>query len=311
MQPYVEQKYLPVKGLFLLAIGAIVSGVAIGIAAYFFSGVFYLHFVFPLLIGVFAIIPFKKIQDFSKIKGQKIVSIFGLLFGLLIAVSFYATPWLIDKKDGVAYLQEEYQIDKRTASLVYEDFVKQETGSSGLYGFMKFRAQMGESYTNYLMINSVVINESSYTVRSYWAWIYWIIETILFCSPSVFLLGRGKDYFNKNTKEWYGNLQQIGSTPLKNKQSLLDLLHSNDARGICELLEPEETTSHPALELYFAQTKNAQDVLLLIKQTERKSPTKVSRNTISEWEISLNDLNLFKDEVGRKLEENNVASASG
>ena len=303
MKPYVNHDYISLKGLIIFLLCTVPIGISVGIIAYFISTVVYLHFVFPLVIGFLALFAFTLPLSWSKIRHPIIISFFGFLTGIYIALSFYATPFEIEKTNFIRDLQKDYHVDKEVATQEFEKILLEETSSSGLLGYMKLRAREGESYTSYLVINSISINEFNYTIKSTWAWIYWIIETLLFSLPLVFLT-RSKGYFNSSTNELYGLQNQFGSIAIEDKANFFEFLNSTDAQKISELIIPEDNTKHPALELYSAHTgKKIGDVLLIIKETSQVNPIKVARKQISEWEISQNDFLLFKNAVSQKMSE--------
>jgi hypothetical protein len=301
MKTYVNHDYIPVKGLLILVFGSISIGIIIGIASYFISTLIFLHFVFPVVIGFLSLIIFTKLTNIAKIRNPIITRLFGLLSGICIALSFYSTPFVIEKNTFVQDLYENYHYDKQSASIELDRILRVETGSAGLIGYMALRAREGESYTNYIVINAVPVNEFSYTIKSTWAWIYWIIETILFSIPLV-LISPDKGYFNIKDNDWYSKEKQLGSVSILMKTELLRLFQMDDIDGICTLVIPEEQAVHPTLELYFAPSKyTLNNVLLIVKETTRVTPTKVSRKPIGEWEINQQELLLLNNTINQKI----------
>jgi hypothetical protein len=308
MKLYTTQKHLTFFGLIVLASGTIISGILLGILAYYISNLFYLLLVFPLIVGGAAVFVYNKIAEFSKIRFTLITTIMGFLMGAIVALAFYGTPYLETRNSVINNFQKKYGIDAQTASKGFDNILIKETGSSGLVGFMKLRAQEGDTYTSYFIINSVPVHESKFTLQSTAAWAYWIIEVILMAFPST-LLGffAGRRHFNQSANNWYDwdaiSPKQIGSISLENKEKLLELLKANNLLRISELLVPEGAIEHPLIEVYEQRCKNKKgDILFIIKQTARINPTKVKRSMLSQWEVPPQEYAFFDNAIKRELQ---------
>jgi hypothetical protein len=306
MKQYSAQNRVPVLGLIVLVIGSILLGIGIGALAYFISNFIYLIFVFPVVVGFIAAIAFHRLMQFVKVRHSLIGALFGLITGICVAGSFYGVPYLVIRNNFVNDAQKKYQVNAETASMGFDKLLTRETGSGGFLGYMKLRAREGDSYTNYLVVNSMPINVFSFTIKSTWAWIYWLVEVLFISFPIVWLgFDVGKRAFNQSANDWYNVFpKQIGAVSLESKEKLLSLLQTSDLHGISELMLPEEELSHPMLEIYEQRSQNKKgDVLLSVKQTFRNKNSKIKRNIISQWEILPQEYGRFLDDVSRKTAE--------
>lgn len=306
MKTYTASNRLPPVGLVELWIGSIVLGVALGVLAYIISNFIYLIIAFSLIIGWAVMIVFYKMLQFTKVKHSLIAASAGLLTGLLVAITFYVTPFLEFRHNYLVETQNQYHVNEKTASQSFENILASNTGSSGFLGFMKLVASKGVQFSNTLFLNSMPITEFGFTLKSFWAWLYWLLELLLFSIPPAWIgLEVGKRDFNESANDWYEELpNQIGSVPLDRKDELLAAMQSKDLKGLAQLVKPEDELSHPVLEIYKRISKNKKgDILLSIKQTNRGKHSKIKRNTISQWEVSQEEYTFFKEELDRQIDK--------
>jgi hypothetical protein len=189
----------------------------------------------------------------------------------------------------VGETQKKYSIDVQTASKWFDYVLIEETGSSGFIGYMKLRAEEGDNYSNYAILNSVPVYNFDLVLRSYWAWIYWILEALIISTPIIYTgYEVGTRAFNKSAKDWYNPLpDQICAVSLENKEKLIALINKENLQGIEELAIDEDNISHPMIEIYEQRSRNKTgDILLSIKQTYLDGNSNIKRNIIGKWEIS-------------------------
>jgi hypothetical protein len=314
MKPYSSQNHLTAKGLILLGIGSIPLGLICGVLAYFISNFIYFVVVFPLVIGGATTFIYSKLLQMTKVRHSIISAVFGIVTGLSVAVAFYGTPYLALRSKIIANYQEKYHMDAIRASTAFDSVLIQETGSSGFIGYMKLRASEGDEYTNYLIVNSMPIQLFSFSLKSTGAWLYWLLEIILFTFPVAWLgYGVGKRLFNKSANDWY-NLysSQIGSVRLEDKERLLAYFQTNDFSGISHLIVPEGEIKHPVLEIYKQRSNNKKgDILLSVKQTYRKNQSSVKRTLLNQWEIPQIEFESIEKMLDNKFTENTLTQSAG
>lgn len=304
MKPYINQNNIPFPSILLFVAGSIILGITIGALAYLISNFWYLFIVFPLAVGGLAMIPYLKLQRFTKVRHGFISTLMGVLTGLLIVITFYAVPYFTIRFQFITDAQKNYQVDAVTASRTFDEMLTQKTGSSGFIGFLKLRADIGDNHKLYFGINGAILQSPDFTIKSTGAWIYWLIESILFIIPIAWMgYDERKSLFNKSANDWYNQYaKQIGSVPLDRKKELYTLLQMNNWQEISELIISEEELSHPVLEIYEQHSLNGKgDILLTIKQTKRASLTKVSRKILSWWEVSQQEFSFFEAAVKLQL----------
>ncbi len=313
MKTYSAQSQLTPFGLLLLVPGSITLGILIGALAYFVSSFIYLIVLFPLVIASAGMIAYFKLIQFAKIRHSVISILLGLVTGVIIACTFYGIPYLVLRNRFVTDAQKTYQVDAQTASNAFEDILKKETGSGGLIGYLALRARAGDKYTNYLMVNATPIHEFSFTLKSTWAWLYWLLEVILITVPIAWI---GYDVsqrpFNRSANDWYKPLpEQVGSVTLESKERLLALLQANDLQGASKLMVAEEEIPHPMLEIYEQHSDNKKgDILLTVKQTFQDNQANIKRTILGQWEVSQQEYSSFVDGLSHRLVEHDVETVS-
>ena len=314
MKPYSPQNHLTIQGLILLGVGSVLLGLIIGGLAYFISNFIYFIIVFPLVIGGIAMIAFGKLIQQSRIRHALVSTAFGIVTGIFVATTFYGTPYLILRNKVIANYQEKYQLNAKDASIAFDSALKQNTGSSGLIGYMKLRAAEGDEYSHYLIVNSMPIPLFSFSLKSTGAWLYWLLETILFIFPIAWIGNvSGKSPFNQSANDWYNTAStQIGSVRLEDKQSLLTYFQTNDYQGICQLIFPEGQIKHPMIEIYRQGSRNKRgNILISLKQTFRKNQSTVKRSLAGQWEVTQAEEQTFVDMLSNRVAENDPAIGVG
>jgi hypothetical protein len=306
MKSYLAPNRLPIFGIILLIVGSVILGVAIGILAYFVSNLIYYIFAFSLVVGGATMIAYYKLLQFAKVRHSIIAAFMGLATGLLVALAYYATPYWILRNEFVTNAQQNYQVSAEKASGAFDKILVEETGAGGFVGYMKLRAKEGDQFTNYVVENGMPIHEFSFTLKSTWAWIYWLLETAFFSIPTAWIgYDVGKRAFSESANDWYNPLpKQICAVPLESKEKILALLKGNSLQEISELAIAEEKITHPMIEIYEQRSDNKKgDILLSVKQTYRDNKEKIKRNVIAQWEVSEPKYTSFFNAVSRKLAE--------
>ena len=294
-----------------MAVGSIVLGLVIGALAYVISNIIYFIFIFPLVIGFLAMIAYNILVHRSKIRQSVISALFAFLFGLSITAGFYGTPYLSFRHKVITGYQENYHIDSRTASIGFDQILKDVTGSSGFLGYMKLRATSGDVYSSYLIVNSLPIQSFSFSLKDTGSWVNWLVETVLFIVPSVLIGYReGKIPFNESANNWYdGPLTQIGSIHLQDKENLNSSLQNNDLSGLGQLIVPEGSLKHPQIEVYKQASKVKKGpILLSIKLSRRVSETRVRRVLLSQWEVPQFEFESLTNILNNKFQNINPSS---
>jgi hypothetical protein len=297
----------------ILGVGSVMLGLVIGVIAYFISNFIYFIIIFPVVIGGAAMIVFQRLIQLSKIRHPVVSVLFGILTGIFVSIAFYGTPYLILRNKVTANYQEKYQLNARDASTAFDSVLEQKTGSSGFIGYMKLRAAEGDEYSQYMIVNSMPIPLFSFSLKSTGAWLYWLLESVLFIFPIAWLgYDTGKRSFNYGANDWYNiTSSQIGSVRLEDKQTLLSFFKTNDDKGIAQIIVPEGQIKHPMIEVYRQDSNNKKgDILISLKETFRKDQSTVKRTLLGQWEITQSEDRTLNDMLSREEPEKDLAADS-
>jgi hypothetical protein len=247
-----------------------------------------------------------KLLLFSKVRHSMITLLLGVVTGILVSLAFFGSSYLSIRNEFINDALDTYQVSEAQAATYFKQILIDETGSSGLLGYMKFRAMEGDQYSNILVVNAIAVHAFNFTLKSTWAWLYWFLEVVLFSAPAA-LIGYdvGKRPFSESAKDWYDSgLKQSCAIPLESKDRLLTLLKANSLLEISELAVAEEGLRHPMIEIYAQRNNNKiGDILLTVQQTYRDKKEKIKRNMLGQWEVPEPDYGSFVNAVNRRLTE--------
>lgn len=289
MNQYQPDNKVSAFRLFTFLTGSIIIGLVIGALALVISNFIYYLFIFAVVIGFAASILINKLILKLKIHNKIAATVISAICGLSIAFAFYNIPYQFAKFSYINEVQRKYGVDYATANAGLNYYLKQDFGVGGFLGFMKYRAQEGDEYTSYIVLNSIPVHENSFTLRSTGAWLYWFAETLLFILPLAYIgYDTGRRKFCKSANDWYNTyLTQNYSVLIENKAAFLTYFKIKDLTGIKELMLPEDGTQHPMLEIYEQRSLNKKgNVLISIKETWFTKERRIKRKLLEEWEVN-------------------------
>jgi hypothetical protein len=246
MREYKPSNLLAPQGIVFLIVAAIAGGVAIGLITYFVSTLIYLIVLFPIIMGLLA----GSIISGAVILGKVRNPMIAMLFGVLIAVVLYGTyryaeyefgfrddareeflQVLRDTADsnGIVATDEELEalLDEVVQGEAVGDYLlREETGSTGIVGFVKLSAQEGVTITS---TRSTSPNETGLTLKDTVAYIYWLVEFAVIAGIAMSMArSRATTPFSEETREWYGKGEYLGTVPPQAVQPLIELLQQGN-----------------------------------------------------------------------------------
>jgi hypothetical protein len=309
MKPYISEDLVTIRSAVFLLAGSILFGILVGVLAYFISNFLYLFFVFPAAIGILAVKFYKKLVLKSKMNHRALILVFSIVAGISVAWAFYATPYVLLRREISEVYQTRYELDAPTASRLFDAILVEETGSRGFIGYMKFQAREGSEFDQYVMFNAIPIELFSFRIASVGAWLYWIVESVLFTLPLAFTgyKFREREYC-KGANDWYEAYKtEIGMISLDKKDGLLSCIQTNGLNEIRNWILPEGEIEHPAIEVYRQYALNKKgDVLLSVIETFRESATVVKRKTMGQWEVPLGEFESFAESWDKNFHEDDI-----
>lgn len=300
MKPYSSRNYLPLVGTLLLVLSSIMLGSTIGALAYLLSKLVYFLFVFPLAVGIITLFIYYKLQQLLKVRHALVTGFIGIIIGFLIILVYYGIPYERFRFNFVNNTMNEYPIPRAEAEKRFNSLLLEKSGSSGFFGYMKLFVEQGTEYTEYYVVNQMLVNEFNFKLNSTLLWLYILLELIVYsgaCAWAGYTLG--KRPFNISARDWYDQIPiQIATVSVNNKENILNAFKYERLMDLCELMSTEDDLIHPRIEVYEQQsTKKHNDVLFTLKQTSRVDPKTVKRIILAQYEISRTDYSFIQQKL--------------
>lgn len=290
VKTYKPRNKVPLTGLLLSLLLSALGGLLIGFLAFLLAQFFYLLLVFPVLITIVGMLSVHRMLQKTKIHHPLVGAILGLLMGLMICGTYHYAGYVDFQREVTRSIEEEYQVDHDSAARALDSILRDETGSSGFWGFMQLKAGAGESFTAMLSFNGIVFpGFSGFTLRSGWLWLHWSIEAGLIIAGTTWTgFDVAKRPFSESAWGWYGPAKQIGNVDVELMDQFLDQMRANRFVGAGQLVIAGEGMSHPTVEVYVQQCPDnpTSDILLTVKRTYWGSKGRLGREVVLQGEIS-------------------------
>jgi len=243
MRTYQPSNIAPSQGVAILAISSLVSGVAIGGATAFISKFIYFIVLFPIGMGFATGAAMGLAVKKGKIRSPITALGLGVLGGLVTYGSLMYGQYINFQQETEKIMEREYNVtDKNQAKEQINNFLQQETGSSGFVGFLKMSAKEGITISR---------RSSSFEIKDNFAYLLWLIELgiVGFLAASI-PFKSANEPFNEEGNEWYGEKQWVGSATEESKDELIRLLNMDDMSGAAALLSSQTDLPTPRIDVY-------------------------------------------------------------
>ncbi len=291
----------------IIIFSAVFGGVIGGIIYFAVSQVFYLIILSPIAIGLFGIVvsilSFRKARLSNKI----IAGIFGLVLGLILYGTFQYAGYIQMNREVVQFYQDTYNLDPGEARVAFEMTLQEETGSSGVLGYILLLAQEGFSFTGYIAFEQMVVLETDdLTFQGPLAWIYWIVEFAIIagCCIGAGLISASEPFIEAGLDQ-YQMRDQVGNIGTSDLDEFLRFLTREHFERAINLIEFGEKTEHPSIEIYIHSPKKDTlgKGLLTVMRTYLDSKGRIRRENTFWQEIGLDTLQLLNVPVDQNSSE--------
>ncbi|MEA5485642.1 MULTISPECIES: hypothetical protein [Pseudanabaena] len=243
MRTYQPSNIAPSQGVTILAISSLVSGAAIGGATAFISKFIYFIVLFPMVMGFASGAAMGFAVKKGKIRNPLTAISLGVLGGLVTYGSLMYGQYINFQQETETIMEREYNVtDKNQAKEQINNFLQQETGSSGFVGFLKMSAKEGTSISR---------GSSKVKLNDTFTYLLWLIELgiVGFLAASI-PFKSANEPFNEEANEWYGEKQWVGSATAESKDELMRLLNMDDMAGASALLSSQTDLPTPRIDVY-------------------------------------------------------------
>ena len=211
--------------LLILLIGGGLLGMIVGLVGSFL----YLAILFPIGMGFAASLVACPAARTARVRRNEHILLVFVLAGLVVYGSFHYGRYLMfqlgsrmELASSVAERGSDVKIDARTARVITDYALKEETGHTGFPGYMLYRAKIGISIGKFY-------SENRLQLTGLLAWMYWAAELGLVL---YIVKGGVKDYgkapYCEACGKRLGRERHLGGTVPANEPLLLELLGRRD-----------------------------------------------------------------------------------
>lgn len=268
-----------ILGIVVLFLLTLVSGGVIGVVTFGISRIIYLILIFPAFMGIAGgLILHKAIKQF-KLNIPLIGIVFGVLMGLSIYGTFHYAEYLNFKSEAREYLNEQLiaefgQTDSQIVNVLFNEILLEETGYTGIVGYIMVMASEGVSIGR-------VFSGSSMNLGTFFSYIYWLVEFLLIAGVSVSMgKAAASEPFCDFCDDWYGKEYSIGAAHIEQTARLVQILQAHEFEKAAAILEIEADI--PSVDVYLQSCSKCQrgNSVLTVKNATFDSKNRVKMKPI-------------------------------
>jgi len=271
---------LPLTGLILLLLMAVVGGAAVGAALHFSGRYLYLIFVSVILaaalIGGLMTVP----VTYGRVRSGAAAFIFGLLAGVIV----YNTYWVLDYTYQMQLWREEYRAlegdaasDEMINRLIDSFILEEETGSTGFVGYVRLTIQEGLNISD---ASDSITNpsEEGMNIGTELTIGYYVLEILIITlGPAFFAASRTDAPFCDDTGR-YMRFQGVGGVKREEADQFLSLLQADNFVGAGALMGKRGGVIQ--VEIGRCQPTSP-TAIMKVKQQQGRSTKEIFNGTIS------------------------------
>jgi hypothetical protein len=208
MQKYRTSGRTSLMGLLLLVLTTIFGGAILGAVVALVAHFFYLVVLFPILMGLIGAFLITTVVQRGAVRSPLLAGLFGLLIGLVIYGTYRYGEYFDAQRQFFEGAREEYsQVTEAEAAQALDQFLLEETGSSGFLGYVLYDAKQGVTISKVGSSSS----SSGITFSGAGAWIYWGVE-LLIIAGIAYAASRAAaaEPYCEDCHAWYGKERWIG-----------------------------------------------------------------------------------------------------
>lgn len=283
MKPYKPSNKVPSSGFTWLILSSILGGLAIGGITFVVSRLIYLVILFPALMGGAG----AKVSEIAikrgKVRNPFIASIFAALTGIVLYGTFHGAEYFWFKQEASQAISQELgDVEDGEIQQIIEEYLQEETGATGFWGYMKLSAKGGVSIGR--------AGRDRFTLTGTMTWIYWLIEFGIIEGVIIATaVSHAKQPFCESSDRWYGDSKPIGNVKNSLSENFLNLVNSENFIRAGELIDPLAPIYSPSIEVYLQGTDdstNSGDFMLTLNLAGLNSGGEVNMKKVLQGEIT-------------------------
>jgi hypothetical protein len=91
--------------------------------------------------GILGMLVIHRVIKTSKVRNPSIVGLFAVIMGLMIYGAYQYAEYFVFRNDIIRSIEEDYQVDRASAAYGFSSIMEEETGATGLVGFLILKAK--------------------------------------------------------------------------------------------------------------------------------------------------------------------------
>jgi hypothetical protein len=292
MKPYQPSNKVPESGFTWLLLSSVIGGGVIGGLAHLISLVVYLVVLFPLGMGfVGGRVMVNAIRQ-GKVRNPAIAALFGGLAGLVLYGSMHGGGYLQFRQEMSETITKQLgQADGSQTNQLVDLYLKEKTGDTGFWGYIKFSAQEGVSIGRF--------GSKGMNLGETGTWIYWLIEFVVIDGIiAAAAYATAKSPFCESCNQWYNDKERIGSVNAQTSTSFLELLKNDQFTQAGAFIDPIAGIYPPNLEVYLQRspaTSPPSDFVLTVNSTALDSKGNLTETEVLQGMLSPSQYNNFQE----------------
>ncbi len=298
MKPYQPSNKVTINGLTLMLLSSIIGGVVIGGVVYLLSLLIYLIVLFPLGIGLAGAGVMSITIGQGKVRNPKIAAFFGLLTGLIIYGSIHSAEYWefkrVASKEISSNLTQvsEDQNNPIIINQIIDNFLQEETGAQGFWGYLKYSAQQGVSIGR--------LGREGFNLGEMATWIYWLIElSAIEIMIAAAAYSNAKKPFCEKCDRWYEHKKRVGNVEPQFSDNFLNLLQRDRFREAGKLVNAFKLAKTSSLEVHLQCCPSCQlsDVVLDVNITSLDDKGHLKLNAVTQGMLSIRQYHRFHEGI--------------
>lgn len=293
MRKYTPSGKAPFSSILLLLIGALITGVAVGMLMWAIEHYLntYLIIVFPILGGALIGFVLSKLVEKGKIRSRLIAALVSILSALIIFATYQTAGYYLSFRTLVRddFINEGYEITDEELDEIIDSYLQDEVEGTGVIGYMKLIALEGFDITS----SRYGVERGTTTLQGDIVYGYWGLELLVMAGFAVFLAGMAAGQpFDEQDDAWYGP-EELHAVGTKDVAKQLNNALKDGQFGQAGQLVTLENIEYPRTEVRVRRGTQSEDVYLASYSVNKKgTATKLRSGLLSPAEFSEFDRNI-------------------
>lgn len=311
MKPYKPSNQVPSVGFQWMLLSSILGGLAIGGLSFAIPLLLYTVLIIPLALGYLGrMVTIEAIRR-GKVRNPLIAALFGALTGAIIYGFVFAREYSIFRQFvHLELVQKIEQSDRGNLDGLVDAYLQEQTGSSGLWGFIKYGIQQEIS-----LIDRMGTQQSVLDVQR-WSWIYWLMDLSVIEAIIIYKSYKtAKLPFCDRCQQWYGNPQRIGNVKARLSESFLHFIEHENYEKAGELVDSISPIYSSSIEIHQQRCPSCEtsDVVMTLNRLSLNYldyQVNLKRKCIQKGTISYGQNEKFVRSAHQKLFNNSAYNAA-